>query len=51
MGRSIDMVVLSDTHLGTYGCHAKALRNYLNSIEVDTLVLNGDFIDMWQFKK
>lgn len=51
MSRSIDIVVLSDTHLGTYGCHAKELLNYLNSIKTETLILNGDFIDMWQFKK
>lgn len=51
MKREIDIVILSDTHLGTYGCHAKELLNYLESIKVGTLVLNGDFIDMWQFRK
>ena len=51
MKRELDIVVLSDVHLGTYGCHAKELLNYLKSIKVDTLILNGDFIDMWQFRK
>lgn len=51
MKREVDIVILSDTHLGTYGCHAKELLNYLKSIKVDTLILNGDFIDMWQFRK
>jgi UDP-2,3-diacylglucosamine pyrophosphatase LpxH len=51
MKRKIDIVVISDTHLGTYGCHAKELLNYLKSIKPDTLILNGDIIDMWQFKK
>jgi len=51
MKREVDIVILSDVHLGTYGCHAKELLNYLKSIKVDTLILNGDFIDMWQFKK
>lgn len=51
MKRELDMVILSDVHLGTYGCHAKELLNYLKSIKVDTLILNGDFIDMWQFRK
>jgi len=37
--------------LGTYGCHARELCNYLKSIKVDTLILNGDFIDIWQFRK
>ncbi len=51
MKRELDIVVISDVHLGTYGCHAKELLNYLKSIKVGTLVLNGDFIDMWQFRK
>lgn len=45
------MVVISDVHLGTFGCHAKELLNYLNSIKPKTLVLNGDIIDIWQFRK
>lgn len=49
--RKLEAVVLSDLHLGTYGCHAKELGTYLNSIEPDILILNGDIIDMWQFKK
>ncbi|MBL7792913.1 MAG: UDP-2,3-diacylglucosamine diphosphatase [Saprospiraceae bacterium] len=51
MKREVDIVVISDVHLGTYGCHAKELLNYLNSIKPATLILNGDFIDMWQFRK
>ena len=49
--RKLDVVVLSDIHLGTHGCNAKKLLNYLNSIEPKHLVLNGDIIDIWQFKK
>lgn len=51
MKKELDIVVLSDVHLGTYGCHAKELLEYLKSIKVETLILNGDFIDMWQFRK
>ncbi|MCC7465433.1 MAG: UDP-2,3-diacylglucosamine diphosphatase [Saprospiraceae bacterium] len=51
MKRELDIVVISDVHLGTYGCHAQELLNYLKSIEPRTLVLNGDIFDMWQFKK
>lgn len=51
MKRELDIVVISDVHLGTYGCHARELLNYLKSIKVDTLILNGDFVDMWQFRK
>ena len=49
--RILDVVVLSDIHLGTYGCHAKELVNYLKSISPKLLVLNGDIIDAWQFNK
>ena len=45
------MVIISDVHLGTYGSHAKELNNYLSSIKPKTLVLNGDIIDAWQFRK
>lgn len=49
--RAVDIVVISDIHLGTYGCHAKELLAYLNSIKPKTLILNGDIIDIWQFRK
>jgi UDP-2,3-diacylglucosamine pyrophosphatase LpxH len=51
MKREIDIAIISDVHLGTYGCHAKELLNYLKSIKPEMLILNGDFIDIWQFKK
>jgi UDP-2,3-diacylglucosamine pyrophosphatase LpxH len=51
MKREPDVVVISDVHLGTYGCHAKELLQYLKSIKPQTLVLNGDFMDIWQFRK
>lgn len=49
--RNVDVVVISDVHLGTYGCHAKELLKYLKSIRPKTLILNGDIIDIWQFSK
>lgn len=49
--RKVELVVISDIHLGTYGCHAKELSNYLSTIKPKTLVLNGDIIDIWQFRK
>ena len=49
--RKIELAVISDVHLGTYGCHAKHLLTYLNSIEPKKLILNGDIIDVWQFSK
>ncbi len=49
--RPVDIVVISDVHLGTYGCHAKELLCYLKSIKPKHVVLNGDIIDIWQFSK
>ncbi|MEC3907922.1 UDP-2,3-diacylglucosamine diphosphatase [Tamlana sp. 2201CG12-4] len=49
--RKLEIAVISDVHLGTYGCHAKHLLTYLNSIEPKKLILNGDIIDIWQFNK
>ncbi len=49
--RNIDVVVISDLHLGTYGCHAREIVNYLRSISPQILILNGDIIDGWQFSK
>ena len=49
--REVEVVVISDLHLGTYGCHAKELLKYLSSIKPKILILNGDIIDIWQFRK
>jgi len=49
--RKVEIVVISDVHLGTYGCHAKELLHYLNSVKPKKIILNGDIIDIWQFRK
>lgn len=49
--RPVDVVVISDVHLGTYGCQAKKLTAYLKSIAPSILILNGDIFDAWQFSK
>jgi UDP-2,3-diacylglucosamine pyrophosphatase LpxH len=49
--RKLELAVISDLHLGTYGCRAKEVLNYLRSIEPKTLILNGDIVDIWQFSK
>lgn len=49
--RNVEIVVISDVHLGTYGCHAKELLHYLSTIKPKTLILNGDIVDIWQFRK
>jgi UDP-2,3-diacylglucosamine pyrophosphatase LpxH len=49
--RKVQVAVISDVHLGTYGCRASELNRYLKSINPEILVLNGDIIDIWQFSK
>ena len=49
--RKIEILVLSDIHLGTFGCHAKELLYYLKTVKPKTVILNGDIIDIWQFSK
>jgi len=49
--RRVQVAVISDVHLGTYGCHAQELLRYLKSIRPEILVLNGDIMDIWQFSK
>lgn len=49
--RQVEIAVISDVHLGTYGCHAAELIAYLRKLDPKVLVLNGDIIDIWQFNK
>jgi len=49
--RKVEILVLSDIHLGTFGCHAKELLFYLKSVKPKTVILNGDIIDIWNFNK
>lgn len=44
-------VWISDTHLGTPGCNADMLFDFLRSIECQTLFLVGDIVDGWQLRK
>lgn len=49
--RSVEIAVISDIHLGTFGSRAEEVLLYLKSIKPKKLILNGDIIDVWQFKK
>lgn len=44
-------VWLSDIHLGTPGCNAELLLDFLRSTDCDTLYLVGDIIDGWRLRK
>jgi UDP-2,3-diacylglucosamine pyrophosphatase LpxH len=42
---------ISDLHLGTPGCQAEALLDFLRELHCETLYLVGDIIDGWQLKR
>jgi UDP-2,3-diacylglucosamine pyrophosphatase LpxH len=42
---------ISDVHLGTAGCQAGLLSDFLHSVECDTLYLVGDIVDGWRLRK
>jgi UDP-2,3-diacylglucosamine pyrophosphatase LpxH len=42
---------ISDLHLGTPGCQAAALLDFLRCTESETLFLVGDIVDGWQLKR
>ena len=52
-GRSLRVrtVWISDIHLGTPGCQAGPLLDFLRTVECDTLYLVGDIIDGWQLRR
>lgn len=44
-------VFISDLHLGTPGCQADALLDFLQAHPCDTLYLVGDIVDGWQLRR
>jgi UDP-2,3-diacylglucosamine pyrophosphatase LpxH len=44
-------VWISDLHLGTPGCQARPLLDFLREVESETLFLVGDIIDGWQLRR
>ena len=44
-------VWISDLHLGTPGCRADALLDFLKHVDCDHLFLVGDIIDGWQLRR
>ncbi len=48
--RHFRTVFISDVHLGTRGCQAELLLDFIRHMECDTLFLVGDIIDGWKLK-
>lgn len=50
-GRRYRTLWISDIHLGTPGCQALALLDFLKSTDCETLYLVGDIVDGWQLRR
>jgi UDP-2,3-diacylglucosamine pyrophosphatase LpxH len=44
-------IIMSDVHLGSKASRAKDALKFLEDNECDTLILNGDIIDMWAIRR
>ena len=44
-------IFVSDVHLGSKGCRADLLLEFLKSVDVDYLFLVGDIVDLWAMRK
>lgn len=49
-GRRYRTLFISDVHLGTRGCQAGLLLEFLRDVDADTIYLVGDIIDAWRLK-
>ncbi len=50
-GLRVRTAFISDVHLGFRGCSAELLLEFLHHVEMDTLFLVGDIVDVWSMKK
>jgi UDP-2,3-diacylglucosamine pyrophosphatase LpxH len=48
--RNYRAVFISDIHLGTKGCQAELLLDFIRHIECETLYLVGDIVDGWKLR-
>ncbi len=51
MKRAIDLLVVSDVHLGTSACRAAELNAYLKSVRPARIILLGDIVDLWHIRR
>jgi UDP-2,3-diacylglucosamine pyrophosphatase LpxH len=49
--RRFRTIWISDVHLGTRGCAAAMLIDFLDSVDSETMFLVGDIIDGWRMKR
>ena len=49
--RHLRALFISDVHLGTRGCQAELLLDFLRHHDAETIYLVGDIIDGWRLKR
>ena len=49
--RQYRTIWISDIHLGTKGCNAEMLIDFLDHVDSEKMYLVGDIIDGWRLKK
>lgn len=49
--RNVRAMFISDVHLGTKGCQADLLLDFLRHHEAETIYLVGDIVDFWRLKR
>ena len=47
---NVRTLFISDVHLGTRGCQAHELLDFLKNCEAETIYLIGDIVDGWRLK-
>lgn len=51
LSKRLRALFISDIHLGTKGCQADLLLNFLRAHDAETIYLVGDIIDGWRLKR
>jgi UDP-2,3-diacylglucosamine pyrophosphatase LpxH len=46
-----DYVIVSDIHLGSHVCQSKKFKDFLDTVQTQNLIINGDLFDSWDFRK
>ena len=49
--RRVRSLFLSDLHLGTRGCQANAILDFLKAHEAEQIFLVGDIVDGWRLRQ
>jgi UDP-2,3-diacylglucosamine pyrophosphatase LpxH len=45
------LTIISDIHLGSNICQIDKLSKFLDNLETQTLIINGDLFDSWDFRR